>query len=31
MDPLSQIDPDAPYPDSDGRPMAAKTKQYEWQ
>ncbi len=30
MNPLSHIDPDDPYPDSDGQPMADNTEQYEW-
>ena len=30
MNPLSHIDPDDPYPENDGRPMADNTEQYEW-
>jgi Uma2 family endonuclease len=30
MNPLSRIDPDDPYPESDGQPMADNTEQYEW-
>ena len=30
MNPLRHIDPDDPYPESDGRPMADNTEQYEW-
>jgi Uma2 family endonuclease len=30
MNPLSHIDPDDPYPDSDGQPMADNTEQYQW-
>lgn len=30
MNPLSHIDPDDPYPESDGQPMADNTEQYEW-
>jgi Uma2 family endonuclease len=30
IDPLSYIDPENPYPDSDGRPMADNTLQFEW-
>jgi len=30
MNPLSHYDPDDPYPESDGKPMAEGTEQYEW-
>jgi Uma2 family endonuclease len=30
MNPLSHYDPDDPYPESDGQPMADNTEQYEW-
>jgi len=30
MNPLSYIDPDDPYPESDGQPMAENTQQYDW-
>jgi len=30
MNPLSYIDPDNPYPESDGLPMAENTQQYDW-
>jgi Uma2 family endonuclease len=30
IDPLFHYDPDNPYPDSDGRPMADNTLQFEW-
>ena len=30
MNPLSHFDPDDPYPESDGQPMAENTEQYEW-
>ena len=30
MNPLSRIDPDDPYPESDGEPMAENTLQYDW-
>jgi Uma2 family endonuclease len=30
MNPLSHYDPDDPYPESDGEPMAENTEQYEW-
>jgi Uma2 family endonuclease len=30
INPLSHIDPDDPYPESDGQPMADNTEQYEW-
>ena len=30
MNPLSLYDPDDPYPESDGKPMAESTEQYEW-
>lgn len=30
MNPLFHIDPDDPYPESDGQPMADNTEQYEW-
>lgn len=30
MNPLLQFDPDDPYPDSDGQPMADNTEQFEW-
>jgi Uma2 family endonuclease len=30
MNPLSHIDPDDPYPESDGQPMADNTEQFEW-
>lgn len=30
MNPLSRIDPDDPYPQSDGEPMAENTLQYDW-
>ena len=30
MNPLSHFDPDEPYPESDGQPMAENTEQYEW-
>ena len=30
MNPLSYYDPDNPYPESDGQPMAENTEQYEW-
>jgi Uma2 family endonuclease len=30
MNPLSHIDPDDPYPESDGQPMADNTEQYQW-
>ncbi len=30
MNPLSYLDPDDPYPESDGQPMAENTEQYEW-
>ncbi|CRI65224.1 conserved hypothetical protein [Thiocapsa sp. KS1] len=30
MNPLLHIDPDDPYPESDGQPMADNTEQYEW-
>jgi len=30
MNPLAHFDPDDPYPESDGQPMADNTEQYEW-
>ena len=30
MIPNLRFDPDDPYPDSDGQPMAENTEQYEW-
>ncbi|MFB1488103.1 MULTISPECIES: Uma2 family endonuclease [unclassified Thiocapsa] len=30
MNPLLHIDPDDPYPESDGQPMADNTEQYDW-
>lgn len=30
MNPLSRIDPDDPYPESDGEPMAENTLQFDW-
>jgi Uma2 family endonuclease len=30
MNPLLHYDPDNPYPESDGEPMAENTQQYEW-
>jgi Uma2 family endonuclease len=30
MNPLSHYDPDDPYPESDGQPMAENTEQYAW-
>jgi Uma2 family endonuclease len=30
MNPLLRIDPDDPYPESDGQPMADNTEQYDW-
>ena len=30
MTPLPRYDPDDPYPESDGQPMAENTEQYEW-
>jgi Uma2 family endonuclease len=30
VNPLSYYDPDNPYPESDGQPMAENTEQYEW-
>ena len=30
MNPLSYYDPDDPYPESDGQPLAENTEQYEW-
>ena len=30
MNPLLHFDPDDPYPESDGQPMADNTEQYEW-
>jgi len=30
MNPLAYFDPDDPYPESDGRPMAENTDQYDW-
>jgi len=30
MNPLSHFDPDDPYPESDGEPMAENTEQYAW-
>ncbi len=30
MNPLLHYDPDDPYPESDGQPMADNTEQYEW-
>jgi Uma2 family endonuclease len=30
MNPLAHFDPDDPYPESDGQPMAENTEQYEW-
>jgi Uma2 family endonuclease len=30
MNPLLQFDPDDPYPDSDGQPMADNTEQFDW-
>jgi Uma2 family endonuclease len=30
MNPLTHFDPDDPYPDSDGQPMAENTEQYAW-
>ena len=30
MNPLSYIDPDDPYPESDGQSMAENTQQYDW-
>ncbi len=30
MNPLAHFDPDDPYPESDGEPMAENTEQYEW-
>jgi hypothetical protein len=29
MNPLAHFDPDDPYPESDGQPMADNTEQYE--
>jgi Uma2 family endonuclease len=30
MNPVAHFDPDAPYPESDGEPMAENTEQFEW-
>lgn len=30
MNPLTHFDPDDPYPESDGQPMAENTEQYDW-
>ena len=30
MNPLAHFDPDDPYPESDGQPMADNTEQYDW-
>ncbi|MGF1528968.1 MAG: Uma2 family endonuclease [Candidatus Competibacterales bacterium] len=30
MNPLNYFDPDDPYPESDGQPMAENTEQYQW-
>ncbi len=30
MNPLSHFDPDDPYPESDGAPMAENTLQFGW-
>ena len=30
MNPLAYYDPDEPYPESDGQPMAENTEQYDW-
>jgi len=30
MNPLSRIDPDDPYPESDGAPLAENTRQFDW-
>lgn len=30
MNPLAYFDPDDPYPESDGQPMAENTEQYDW-
>ena len=30
MNPLAHFDPDDPYPESDGEPMAENTEQYQW-
>ena len=30
MNPLLHVDPDNPYPESDGEPMADNTEQYDW-
>ncbi len=30
MNPLSYYDPNDPYPESDGQPMAENTEQYDW-
>ncbi|AFL72246.1 hypothetical protein Thivi_0172 [Thiocystis violascens DSM 198] len=30
MHPLPHYDPDAPYPESDGQPMAENAEQYDW-
>jgi Uma2 family endonuclease len=30
MNPLAHFDPDDPYPDSDGEPMADNTEQFDW-
>ncbi len=30
MNPLSYYDPNDPYPENDGQPMAGNTEQYEW-
>ena len=30
MNPLSYYNPNDPYPESDGRPMAENTEQYDW-
>ena len=30
MNPLAYYDPNNPYPESDGQPMAENTEQYDW-
>jgi hypothetical protein len=30
MNPLSRIDPDDPYPETDGAPMAESTLRFDW-
>ncbi len=30
MNPLAYFDPDDPYPESDGQPMAENTEQFDW-